>query len=77
MEERFVEQIHLSAYDQRAYWISGRSDRAPGECCLSGYGLPDDGKAPLIRNLVFFSSGFPSPDDDKALTSVNYCMNIS
>ena len=44
LQERwFIEQVHLSAYDQRAYWIAGMSDRAPGTS-LFPQDLSDSGK---------------------------------
>ena len=49
-KERFVEQIHIHAYDQRAYWIGGTSNRAPGDCCSSGVSLPDNGEVLTLNN---------------------------
>ena len=49
-KQRFVQQIHIHAYDQRAYWIGGTSNMAPGDCCLSGYSLPDNGKSLTLNN---------------------------
>ena len=43
-ELRFIEQAHIHAYDQRAYWIGGTSDKSPGSGTL-GLNLTNDGNA--------------------------------
>ena len=42
-EDDFINQAHLSAYDQRAYWIDGMSDESPGDT-VSFTSLSDNGK---------------------------------
>ena len=41
-EDDFINQAHLSAYDQRAYWIGGMSDESPGNS-VSFTRLSDNG----------------------------------
>ena len=41
-EYDFINQAHLSAYDQRAYWIGGMSDQSPGSS-VSFSRLTDNG----------------------------------
>ena len=47
-EDDFINQAHLSAYDQRAYWIGGMSDENPGDTVYFT-SLTDNGNA-FLRN---------------------------
>ena len=55
-EYDFLNQAHLSAYDQRAYWIGDMSDNSPGDM-VSASDLSDNGTIQcILRNenkLIF------------------------
>ena len=50
-EDDFIEQAHLSVYDQRADWIGGTSNDPPGSR-RSPVGLTDDGNGPLLISYL-------------------------